>query len=221
MSVGQKVKKAREAAGLSQKGLAVKIGVSECTIIRLEKGRRQPRTGELEQIAATLHVPLSELIDSAFTSDLSPVSAPQGAKIEVPLLSPEIVACCGAGVPTYSEIQNAPEKLYRYTIEELGGVYDAMRPPIAVYADGACLERSHIYDGDVLVINPALEPRHLQICVVCWRGVLSAKRVSLNADGSVDLRSDFDVYHIDAKEAANPERFQLWGPVVESKRRFI
>ena len=40
MTIGEKVKAAREEKRLSQKALADKIGLSEYTVIRLEKVRR-------------------------------------------------------------------------------------------------------------------------------------------------------------------------------------
>lgn len=217
--IGDKVKEARESARLSQKGLAEKIGVSEYTIIRLEKGRREARMSELEKIAEVLNVPLSDLLnDAPMPSNVTPVPPPSGRMISVPLLSPEFAACCGEGIPTYSEIQNEPDEIFRYTIAELGGVYDEMRPPFAVRADGACLEKSRIFDGDILIFNPALEPRQGQICIVCWDGALSAKKVVRAANGNIQLFSDVDAFTIDAKEAAEPERFAIWGPVVQSRR---
>lgn len=73
MAVGERVRVAREAAGISQKLLADKIGVSEYTIIRLEKGRRAAKSDELEKIATALDVP-------------------RGRMISVPLLSHEVTA---------------------------------------------------------------------------------------------------------------------------------
>lgn len=199
MAVGERVRVAREAAGISQKSLADKIGVSEYTIIRLEKGRRAAKSDELEKIATALDVP-------------------RGRMISVPLLSREVTACCGAGIPTYDEVQNAPEEIYRYSISELGGIYDDLRPPVAVRADGACLEKSRIFDGDVLIINPAVTPRQGQICVVCWDGALSAKKVVRNDDGGVTLYSDVDTFKLSAAEVAEPSRFSVWGPVVQLRR---
>lgn len=199
MAVGERVRVAREAAGISQKSLADKIGVSEYTIIRLEKGRRAAKSDELEKIATALTVP-------------------RGRMISVPLLSREVTACCGAGIPTYDEVQNAPEEIYRYSISELGGIYDDLRPPVAVRADGACLEKSRIFDGDVLIINPAVTPRQGQICVVCWDGALSAKKVVRNDDGGVTLYSDVDTFKLSAAEVAEPSRFSVWVPVVQLRR---
>lgn len=219
------LKEYRTQRGFSQTQLAERVGVTRQAISQWETGTAVPSIEKLQALSSVLDVPMDLL-----AGEEPPTPRPDGIRVlklsvsrpvRVPLLSREVTSCCGAGIPTYSEIQNPPEKTYTYTISDLGGRYDQMRPPVAIYAEGACLERARIQDGDILVINPALEPRHLQICVVCWRGVLSAKRVSINPDGSVDLRSDYDTYHIDAEEAADPDRFIIWGPVVEVRHGLL
>jgi transcriptional regulator with XRE-family HTH domain len=221
MTIGEKVKAAREEKRLSQKALADKIGLSEYTVIRLEKGRREPRPSELEKIAEVLGVPVASLYDAVpMKSDVTPLPMPTGKQIPVPLLSPEVTACCGDGIPTYDEIQNSPEKVMMFSISDLGGVYDEMRPPYAVRADGACLEKSRIFDGDILIFNPAAEPRQGQICIVCWGGALSAKKVVRHGDGSITLYSDADEFHLSPQEAGDPDRFSIWGPVVKSVVNF-
>lgn len=216
------LKQLRYKAGYTQQQMADLLYISTTAYQNWELGKSLPSPNRIQSLAKSLNVDpqilLSEIVP---TPGVRVVQKPTGRTVPVPLLSREVTACCGAGIPTYDEVQNAPVKTYSYTISELGGTYDEMRPPVAIYADGACLERARIQDGDVLVINPALEPRHLQICVVNWRGALSAKRVQLNPDGSVDLRSDYDTYHIDAEEAADPDRFFIWGPVVEVRHGLL
>lgn len=221
MTIGEKVKTARREKGISQKKLAALIGLSELTVIRLEKGQREPRPSELEKIAEVLGVPVASLYDAVpMESDVTPLPMPTGKQIPVPLLSPEVTACCGDGIPTYDEIQNSPEKVMMFSISDLGGVYDEMRPPYAVRADGACLEKSRIFDGDILIFNPAAEPRQGQICIVCWGGALSAKKVVRHGDGSITLYSDADEFHLSPQEAGDPDRFSIWGPVVKSVVNF-
>ena len=221
MTIGEKVKTARREKGISQKKLAALIGLSELTVIRLEKGQREPRPSELEKIAEVLGVPVASLYDAVpMKSDVTPLPMPTGKQIPVPLLSPEVTACCGSGIPMYDEIQNSPEKVMMFSISDLGGVYDEMRPPYAVRADGACLEKSRIFDGDILIFNPAAEPRQGQICIVCWGGALSAKKVVRHGDGSITLYSDADEFHLSPQEAGDPDRFSIWGPVVKSVVNF-
>ena len=215
----------RLRAGYTQKDLSEAVGVSPQALQNWEYGKALPRPDKIKPLADALGISEEFLISLirkektiSMPSNVTPVSLPTGRTIPVPLLPPEFAACCGDGIPTYSEIQNEPEEVFRYTIAELGGTYDEMRPPLAVRADGACLEKSRIFDGDILVFNPALEPRQGQICIVCWAGALSAKKVVRAANGSIQLFSDVDAFTIDAKEAADPERFAIWGPVVQSRR---
>ena len=216
------LKQLRYKAGYTQQQMADLLYISTTAYQNWELGKSLPSPNRIQALAKALEVDpqilLAEIVPAPGVRVARPAT---GRTVLVPLLSREVTACCGAGIPTYDEVQNEPLKTYSYTISELGGTYDEMRPPVAIYADGACLERARIQDGDVLVINPALEPRHLQICVINWRGVLSAKRVSINPDGSVDLRSDYDTFHIDAEEAADPDRFVIWGPVVEVRHGLL
>lgn len=226
--IGDKIRQLRKRAKISQEELAAKVGeysdepISRQSISGWETGKVIPRTANLKAVAQALEVPLSSLIEdnsaAPMSSDVTPITARSGRLVTVPLLSPEVTACCGSGIPVFDEIQNAPEESYRFTIGQLGGVYDDMRPPYAVRADGACLEKSGINNGDILIFNPALEPRQGQVCVVCWGGALSAKKVVRAPDGSITLYSDVDTFTISADEARDPDRFAIWGPVVQLSR---
>jgi len=77
VSIGQRIKAAREQAGITQVELGEKIGVSGVAIMRYEKGTRQPRLEQLQAIAAALGVsvnfflPPDEWEDSALTFTVS------------------------------------------------------------------------------------------------------------------------------------------------------
>lgn len=62
MTIGQRIKEAREKAGLTQEELGKKIGVTGVAIMRYEKDQRQPRLAQLQAIASALGVPVQELI---------------------------------------------------------------------------------------------------------------------------------------------------------------
>ena len=53
---------ARQAAGLSQDGLAERSGVPTATIRNLEQGRRRPMLETAVELAIALRVPLDDLI---------------------------------------------------------------------------------------------------------------------------------------------------------------
>lgn len=52
--LGTNIKNAREKAGLTQEELGAKIGVTGVTIMRYEKGTREPRLDVLKKLAAAL-----------------------------------------------------------------------------------------------------------------------------------------------------------------------
>lgn len=223
--IGEQIRALRKQRKITQEELAFKVSEITCERISRqslsgwENGTVKPRLENLKAVAQVLDVPLSSLLDEVpMKSDVTPLPMPTGKQVPVPLLSPEVTACCGSGIPMYDEIQNSPEKVMMFSISDLGGVYDEMRPPYAVRADGACLEKSRIFDGDILIFNPALEPRQGKVHIVCWDGALSAKKVVRRPDGSVQLFSDTDAFTVPAEEAADPERFCIWGPVVQSRR---
>lgn len=62
-NLGQRVAALRRLAGLTQAGLAERIGVSTETISRIERGVALPGLNRVEEIAATLKVPVSDLFN--------------------------------------------------------------------------------------------------------------------------------------------------------------
>lgn len=70
MSTGERIKAARCAAGLTQKQLADKMGISYVNISQLENGRdkRGPTQETLKKIAEALEVPLNALLDAEIES---------------------------------------------------------------------------------------------------------------------------------------------------------
>jgi len=62
MSVGDRIKKARKAAKLTQAELAEKSGVAAISIHQYESGKRNPRTEQLHAIADALGVSMDSLV---------------------------------------------------------------------------------------------------------------------------------------------------------------
>lgn len=56
MTTGEKIKEARKKAGLSQKELGDKLGVSQAMIGQYETGKRKPKLETLDKIAEALSV---------------------------------------------------------------------------------------------------------------------------------------------------------------------
>ena len=62
---GQMIKKAREEAGITQEALGKAIGVSGVTIMRYEKGQRNPSSKVIGEIAEVLGEPFLKLFLAA------------------------------------------------------------------------------------------------------------------------------------------------------------
>ncbi|MRH92125.1 helix-turn-helix domain-containing protein [Nocardia sp. SYP-A9097] len=61
MTVGDRIERARVAAGMSQRDLATETGISQATLSRTISGDRAPKMNELVAIAAATGVVLAEL----------------------------------------------------------------------------------------------------------------------------------------------------------------
>lgn len=64
MALYQKIAYYREKAGLSQRELADRVGVSSGAIGQYETNRRTPRIETLRRLAEALHVSVAELISA-------------------------------------------------------------------------------------------------------------------------------------------------------------
>jgi transcriptional regulator with XRE-family HTH domain len=69
MTIGEKIKSYRKAAGLTQKKLGELSDTSESTIKQYESGKRQPRIEQLQKIADTLNVSVSSLLGTVQHND--------------------------------------------------------------------------------------------------------------------------------------------------------
>ena len=68
MSTGEKIKIARKKAGLTQRELGEKLGVSQSAVGQFERDRSNPKLETLEKIASALKTPISELLDNNFAN---------------------------------------------------------------------------------------------------------------------------------------------------------
>jgi len=59
---GERLRNARQAAGMSPKQMASRLGVKSATIGKWESGKEDPRANRLQMIASLLNVPLLWLL---------------------------------------------------------------------------------------------------------------------------------------------------------------
>lgn len=60
--LGMNVRRERRSAGFTQERLAEAAGLPRATIVRIEKGHREPRVSTLLRIAVALEAPLARLL---------------------------------------------------------------------------------------------------------------------------------------------------------------
>ena len=63
-TLGERVRRFRESAGLTQKALAKSAGIGRVTLVRLENGEQTPRYRTLEGIAESLGRPVRDLVSA-------------------------------------------------------------------------------------------------------------------------------------------------------------
>ena len=61
-TLGQRIRRFRSSAGLTQDALARAADIGRVTLVRLEKGEQTPRFKTLNAIAKALEIPVSELL---------------------------------------------------------------------------------------------------------------------------------------------------------------
>ena len=68
MTIGERIKQARKAKGLTQKELAEKTGLSIGTVQGYEQRKYKPKMASIEKIVSALNVPVSDLLDKPRTN---------------------------------------------------------------------------------------------------------------------------------------------------------
>lgn len=224
-TLGKKIKYAREKARLTQEELGKAFGKSKWTVIRIEQDKADPSYAELEKIAHATGVTAIDLLDPHWPEETKNAPSPQGERvqrridtnlIEIPVISREWTACCGGGVPALAltsedgRVVSIPRASLR--------AYDDLRPPFAIYCEGDCLESDGIFEGDVVVVNPAEEPLNGATALVSIAGSLSLKHVFMLRNGDVILKSDQGERRL-SREQQDKDEFMICGAMVCSIRR--
>lgn len=136
--------------------------------------------------------------------------------IEIPVISREWTACCGGGV-TALDLTSEDGRVVSIPRASLRA-YDDLRPPFAIYCEGDCLESDGIFEGDVVVVNPAEEPLNGATALVSIAGSLSLKHVFTLRNGDIILKSDQGERRL-SREQQDKDEFMICGAMVCSIRR--
>lgn len=139
-----------------------------------------------------------------------------GDFIEVPVLSMEMVASCGAGNGLYGVEAETTETVPVSTSSF--AMYDDLRKPFSIRTDGDSMEGAGLEEGNIAVINPAEDIVSGDTALVVWNDNWFIKWVIWNPDGSVELRSANPTYgpiRVDREYAQDANWFRVIGKVVE------
>ena len=126
MTIGERIKKAREAKGMTQTELAEIIGVAKSTITGYEKGNREPDAVKINAIAKALGVSGDYILATGYESTLpDPVPAAtelynmysqlddHGKLLVDTVLRLEYVRCVSATNVTEDDIRSAIQSSHR------------------------------------------------------------------------------------------------------------
>jgi transcriptional regulator with XRE-family HTH domain len=110
--------------------------------------------------------------------------------IYVPILSPELTACCGSGISIldftseYTEVMPFDRKIV--------GAIDDMNPPYVVHSDGYSMVGYGITPGALCLINPAEKVNVGDIALIKYGDSSMIKKVYWRRDGAELKSSDGD-----------------------------
>lgn len=88
MTIGEKIKHARESMGLSQGKLAKEAGLAQSSISYIESGGKKPNIETISILAKALDLPVSYLLDNQQVDEVLPPTLSELVKV-VSLLSDE------------------------------------------------------------------------------------------------------------------------------------
>lgn len=216
MNIGERIRTYREALKMSQEELGKRVGLSKNSIYLYEKGERTPQSDNLLKIAAALQI----TPDVLFGTPPGNVSQSHVKMLEIPLLSMEAVASCGAGNGLSGVDLQAADTIF---IEQSDlHRYDDLRKPFAIHTEGDSMEGAGLEEGSVAVINPAEDVISGDMALVVWNDNWFVKWVVWNPDGSVELRSanpNYGTIKVDKEYAADNSWFRVVGKVVSIIKR--
>lgn len=112
VTLGQRIRHYRNDTGLTLDQLGTAVGIAGSQLSLMENGRREPRLSLLQAIAATVGVPVSDLLDDA------PPTARAALEIELDRLQKTTVYR-GLGLPAIRASRTMPDE----TLESLVGLH--------------------------------------------------------------------------------------------------
>lgn len=192
-TTGARIRRLREAKGLTRYRLAKNSGVAESYIYRIENDEiKNPRRDTLQKIAGGFPIPVVEIIGETMPVDTWQL-VEQSLKAYIPVFNrihEEGMEPIDYVVSTRARIP--PETLRGYRIE------------------GLFLE-PEIRDGDTLIVDSAITPTHGDLVLVEIDGGIAIERYSKDGEGHESLADNEGSYQ--------PEDVTIYGVITEYNRR--
>ena len=197
MSIGEKIREARELCRLKQSELAEKIDANTVTVSRWERNINVPNSTALKKIAAALNTTVAYLsgeTDNPARSAPAEQPLPEsnvrpipGPFVMVPVLGPESALCCGPG-SEISDISEVEDKVQYYEPVQKSWLTGTKgeKPYYITHVDGDSMEPL-IQDGERVLVNPNEEVKHGDVAVVVWNGRVIIRGVKFERNGNVRL----------------------------------
>ena len=178
--IGERLKTARELAGLTQSQVAERLSVSEMTVYRWETGKFEPSFAKLQALARLFQQPMEGLLGGIPAAGESNVSAP--------VAHVRLKGYVSAGLSREdwdADLGTVPVS------EQVALEYPGL---FALVVSGNSLESQGIRSDDLLFLNPAANLRSDKLYIIRTEtGELALRVISLE-EGRILLRSGFDRY---------------------------
>ena len=178
--IGERLKSARELAGLTQVQVASRLSVSEMTVYRWENGKFEPSFAKLQALARLFQQPMEGLLGG--------IPAAGESTVSTPVAHVRLKGYVSAGLSREdwdADLGTVP--LSEQVALQYPGIY-------ALMVSGDSLESQGIRSGDLLFLNPAANLRSDKLYIIRTEsGELSLRVISLE-EGRILLRSGFDRY---------------------------
>ncbi|MBQ2948360.1 MAG: helix-turn-helix domain-containing protein [Clostridia bacterium] len=180
MSIGENIKRLREAHGLTQIQLAEIACVTDKAVSTWENDLKTPRMGALQKIADYFGIAKSDIIEDS--------------KAAAAIPHPSILPVTTQRVPLMGTIACGEPILAEADVDTFAVVGRAIECDFALRCSGDSMIGARIFDGDVVFIKKQDYVDDGAIAAVLLDDEATLKRVYHLADGRVELRAENPMY---------------------------
>ncbi len=188
MTIGERFKKLREEAGLSQEEFGEKLGVTRQAIYQIEKGLRTPGIKFIKKTSDVFNVPISYFLDEEsltissseklyLLSIINSLNQSEREKVldflyklkGIPVKKIPVLGYVRAGEPLEINSDKEPIKYLELPYEEVKNAQ------YALIVKGESMKNKGIFEGDYLLINENLQFENGDLVVAIINGMATFK----------------------------------------------